>query len=116
MSKKKWIALLVCLQIITVILSVSITCMLENEKPETVIGVSNLIIGRIVFIGAPIHDANMEKGYIVYVQEEGRELLRTILITPDTWLFDGQGGAIWEKCLNFIVPHSSHYFIIHYLI
>lgn len=22
----------------------------------------------------------------------------------------------WEKCLNFIVPHSSRYFIIHYLI
>lgn len=105
MSKKKWIALFVCLQIITVLLSVSITCILVDKTLEKTLegerGVGNLIMGKIVFIGAPIQDGNMEKCYIVYVQEKGKELLRTVLITPDTWLFDGQGGAIWEKCLNF---------------
>ena len=101
MSKKKWIALIVGLQIITLLLSVSITYLLVGQTPEGKPGLGQTIMGKIVFIGAPIQDANMEKSYIVYVQEDGRELLRTVLITPDTWLFDGQGGAIWEKCLNF---------------
>ena len=102
MGKKKIIALVVGLQIITLLLSAGITWLLvRNDKPDSKTGFANEIRGKIVFIGAPIQDAQMEDSYIVYVQEDGKELLTTILITPDTWLFDGQGGAIWEKCLNF---------------
>lgn len=102
MGKKKIIALVVGLQILTILLSVGITLLLvRNDEPDGKPGFANEIRGKIVFIGAPIQDAQMEDSYIVYVQEDGKELLRTILITPDTWLFDGQGGAIWEKCLNF---------------
>ena len=102
MGKKKMIALVAGLQIITLLLSAGITWLLvRNDEPDGKPGLANEIRGKIVFIGAPIQDAQMEDSYIVYVQEDGNELLTTILITPDTWLFDGQGGAIWEKCLNF---------------
>ncbi len=102
MGKKKIITLVVGLQIITLLLSVGITWLLvRNDETDSKTGFANEIWGKIVFIGAPIQDAKMEDCYIVYVQEDGKELLTTILITPDTWLFDGQGGSIWEKCLNF---------------
>ena len=102
MSKKKIIALMVCLQILTILLSAGITWLLaHNDEQDGKPGLANEIRGKIIFIGAPIQDAKMEDSYIVYVQEDGKELLTTILITPDIWLFDGQGGSIWEKCLNF---------------
>lgn len=102
MSKKKIIGVVLCLQVLTLLLSIGISVFLFHhgsvgEREPSL----NVIRGTIVFVGAPIQDSKMEDAFIVYIQESsGSDLLTTILITPDTWLFDGHGGVIWEQCLR----------------
>lgn len=103
MNKKKIIALALMLQIVTLICSVFITryfVMQELALEDNI--VANTIRGEIVYIGAPTQDSGMADSYIVYIRDDqsDSDILKTVLITPETWLFDGHGGEIWEKCLN----------------